>query len=227
MAEVSLAVAFVAGLLSFFSPCILPLLPAYFTYLGGSAVAGGRVQDLDRSFLAGRAALFTAGFALIFILLGASAGGLGYLLQAYRPVVNRLGGILIIVFGLQVAGIGRLPFLAREKKWELRPRTPGAAASFLLGMAFAAGWTPCIGPVLASILIYAGSQATLLQGMLLLATYSLGLALPFLVAALALGPVLHSLRKFSRYMPQISLISGFILVAMGLLVFFGRLNAFI
>ncbi|MGI9862687.1 cytochrome c biogenesis protein CcdA [Moorella naiadis] len=227
MAEVSLAVAFLAGLISFFSPCILPLLPAYFTYLGGSAAADGRVQDLDRSFLAGRAALFTAGFALIFIILGASAGGLGYLLQAYRPVVNRLGGILIILFGLQVAGIGRLPLLAREKRWELRPRTPGAAASFLLGMAFAAGWTPCIGPVLASILIYAGSQATLLQGMLLLAVYSLGLALPFLAAALALGPVLRSLRKFSRYLPQISLVSGLILVVMGLLVFFGRLNAIV
>ncbi|WP_338826753.1 cytochrome c biogenesis CcdA family protein [Neomoorella thermoacetica] len=227
MVDVSLVIAFVAGLLSFFSPCIIPLLPAYFTYLGGSAVASGQVQDLGRSFLAGRAALFTAGFALIFILLGASAGGLGYVLQAYRPVLNRLGGILIIIFGMQVAGIGRIPFLAREKKWELRPRTPGAAASFLLGMAFAAGWTPCIGPVLGSILIYAGSQATLLRGMLLLAVYSLGLAVPFLLAALFLGPVLYSLRKFSRYLPQISLISSIILVVMGVLVFLGRLNTFI
>lgn len=227
MADVSLVIAFLAGVLSFFSPCIIPLIPAYLTYLGGSAAAGGRVKDPGRSFIAGRAALFTAGFALIFILLGASAGGLGYSLRVYRPALNRLGGILIIIFGLQVAGIGRIPLLAREKKLELRPRTPGAAASFLLGMAFAAGWTPCIGPVLASILIYAGSQATLPRGMLLLAVYSLGLALPFLLVALALGPVFHSLRKFSRYLPQISLVNGIILIIMGLMVFFGRLNAFI
>ncbi|QGP90935.1 Cytochrome C biogenesis protein transmembrane region [Neomoorella glycerini] len=227
MGNGSIAMAFAAGMLSFFSPCILPLLPAYFTYLGGSAVASGKAEDLDRSFLAGRAALFTAGFSLIFILLGASAGGLGSLLQLYCPFLNRAGGILIIFFGLQVAGIVRLPFLSQEKKWHLQPRAPGTAPSFLLGMAFAAGWTPCIGPVLASILIYAGSQATLFKGMLLLTFYSLGLAVPFIVSALALGPVLRLLRQFSRYLPIISLVSGIILIIMGLLVFFGRLNTFI
>lgn len=223
----SIGLAFVAGVASFFSPCILPLLPAYFTYLGGSAVAAGKVEDLSRLFLLGRAALFTAGFSLIFILLGASAGGLGALLFTWRPFLNRLGGILIIFFGLQVAGIVRLPFLNREKRWQVTPQTPGAVPSFLLGMAFATGWTPCIGPVLASILIYAGSQATLLQGMLLLALYSLGLALPFLAVALVLGPVLRLLGHFSRYLPIISLVSGIILMVMGLLVFLGRLNTFI
>ncbi|WP_406676631.1 cytochrome c biogenesis CcdA family protein [Moorella sp. ACPs] len=219
--------AFAAGMLSFFSPCIIPLLPAYFTYLGGSAAASGKAEELDRSFLARRAALFTAGFSLIFILLGASAGSLGSMLLRYRPFLNRAGGILIIFFGLQVAGIVRLPFLSQEKKWCLQPRAPGAVPSFLLGMAFASGWTPCIGPVLASILIYAGSQATLFKGMLLLTFYSLGLAIPFIASALAVGPVLHLLRQFSRYLPIISFISGIILIFMGLLVFFGRLNTFI
>lgn len=227
MPNISLAIAFAAGLLSFFSPCIIPLLPAYLTYLGGSAAATGRTEELDRYFLAGRAALFIAGFSLVFILLGASAGGLGSLFQLYRPLFNRIGGILIIFFGLQVAGIVRLPFLNQEKKWHLDARTPGAVSSFLLGMAFAFGWTPCIGPVLASILIYAGSQATFFQGMLLLSFYSLGLALPFMIVALAMGPILRLLRQLSHYLPIISLASGIILIIMGLLVFFGQLSSFI
>jgi cytochrome c-type biogenesis protein len=227
LTEVSFVVAFAAGFLSFFSPCIIPLLPAYLTYLGGSAAATGRAGELDRYFLAGRAALFIAGFSLIFILLGASAGGVGSLFQLYRPLFNRIGGILIIIFGLQVVGIVRLPFLNQEKKWHFNTRTPGAVSSFLLGMAFALGWTPCIGPVLASILIYAGSQATFFQGMLLLGFYSLGMALPFMVVALALGPVARLLRQLSRYLPIISMVSGIILIIMGLLVFFGQLSSFI
>ncbi|WP_258359623.1 cytochrome c biogenesis CcdA family protein [Moorella sulfitireducens (nom. illeg.)] len=218
--------AFTAGILSFFSPCIIPLLPAYFTYLGSTAAANAGAGGLNRSFLIGRAALFTGGFTLVFMLMGASAGGLGSLLQVYRTFLNRAGGILIIFFGLQVTGIVRLPFLNQEKKWHLQPRDPGAATSFLLGMAFAAGWTPCIGPVLASILIYAGSQATLLKGTLLLMFYSLGLAVPFIASAMAIEAVLRLLSRVYRYLPIISLLSGIILIIMGFLVFFGKLNTF-
>ncbi|MEW8959212.1 MAG: cytochrome c biogenesis protein CcdA [Moorella sp. (in: firmicutes)] len=220
--NISLAVAFSAGILSFFSPCIIPLLPVYFSYLGASA-AGGEEEGKKRVFLVGRAVLFIFGFSLIFIVLGMLSGSLGFLLLQYRSLLNRIGGLLIIFFGLYVAGIVRPSLLNREKKWHLQPRAPGALASFLMGMAFAAGWTPCIGPVLASILIYAGSQATLFKGMVLLAFYSLGLAVPFILTALAMGTVLQLLRRSSRYLPIISFISGIILVIMGLLVFNGRL----
>lgn len=220
--NISLAVAFSAGILSFFSPCIIPLLPAYFSYLGASA-AGSEEEGKKRVFLVGRAVLFIFGFSLIFIVLGMLSGSLGFLLLQYRSLLNRVGGLLIIFFGLYVAGIVRPSLLNREKKWHLQPRAPGALASFLMGMAFAAGWTPCIGPVLASILIYAGSQATLFKGMVLLAFYSLGLAVPFILTALAMGTVLQLLRRSSRYLPIISFISGIILVIMGLLVFNGRL----
>lgn len=224
--EISFAVAFAAGVLSFFSPCILPLLPGYFTYLGGTAVSGIRSGEHGHFFLAGRALLFITGFSFIFILLGATAGGLGTLLNEYRSLLNRIGGILIIIFGLQVTGIGILPVLARTKKFNFTLPTPGPIASILLGMAFAAGWTPCIGPVLASILLYAAGQATIQQGMLLLSFYSLGLAVPFIVAALTFESFLTLIRNFSRYLPQISLASGIILIFVGVLVFLGRLNNF-
>lgn len=210
----TLTLAFVAGLLSFLSPCVLPLVPSYLAYVGGSA-------DAKRRVLIGNSLFFIAGFSLVFIALGASASLLGSVLRANQATLAFVGGLLVIFFGLVMLGVIRLPWLYRDTRPQYQgdSRTPFGA--LLLGMAFAAGWTPCIGPILGGILTMAGASGTLDQGVGLLAVYALGLGVPFLVAALVLDPFMRFSKGFRRYLPWIEKGAGVLLVIAGILMVTG------
>ena len=213
------AVAFAAGLLSFLSPCVLPLVPSYIGFLTGMTLpeVGARPRV---AFL--HALLFVAGFSLVFVLLGASATALGRALNYYQIWVQRIGGALIILFGLICLGVVRTSLLDRERRIHIEQRPVGYLASLLVGMAFAAGWIPCIGPVLGGILSLAATTTDVQRGMLLLAVYSAGLALPFLIAALAVESFLAWFQRFRRYLPWVMRISGAMLVFVGLLLMTGE-----
>lgn len=218
-------VAFGGGLLSFLSPCVLPLIPAYVTYLtGSSATEWSAGIPASRWLVAGRALAFIFGFSLIFVALGASASFIGQLLLGYRGALQQVAGIFIIAFGIYMTGLIRIPGLYREQRVDYRPRAMGFFPALGLGMAFAVGWTPCVGPVLASILVYAASSQTVGQGAYLLGLYSLGLGVPFFVAALLLGYFGRFRRFFNRYLPHVSLAGGLVLVVFGILVFTGKLQ---
>ena len=219
----TLTLAFTAGILSFLSPCVLPLVPSYLAYVGGSGAA-------RRALLIRNALLFVAGFSMIFIALGASASALGSLLRANRGVLTVGGGILVILFGLVLLGVIRVPALMRDTRVQARHDASTPVGAVLLGMAFAAGWTPCIGPVLGGILGLAGASGTLREGVTMLAVYSAGLAIPFLLAALALEPFLRVSRRFRRWLPWVERVAGGLLVIAGVLMVTGtytRLNAWL
>jgi cytochrome c-type biogenesis protein len=212
-------VAFAAGLLSFLSPCVLPLVPSYVGFLTGMTlpeVTGRRRVALTHALL------FVGGFSLIFILLGASATALGRALNFYQVWLQRVGGALIILFGLLCLGVFNLKLLSQERRLHLERKPVGYLGSALVGMAFAAGWTPCIGPVLGGILGLAATSADVSRGMLLLAVYSAGLALPFLIAAVAVDSFLDWFQRFRRFLPWVMRISGVLLVFVGILLVTGE-----
>ena len=210
----TLPLAFLAGLLSFLSPCVLPLVPSYLAFVGGNASAARAVRVRN-------ALLFVLGFSLVFIALGASASLLGSLLRSYRGTLTVVGGILVIAFGLILLGILRVPWLYRDTRMQMKgdPSTPVGAV--VLGMAFAAGWTPCIGPILGGILTLAGATGTLSAGITLLAVYALGLAIPFVIAALAMDRFLHVSKRLRSALPWIERGAGALLVVAGLLMVTG------
>jgi cytochrome c-type biogenesis protein len=218
-AGLGLFVAFAAGLLSFLSPCVLPLVPSYIGFLTGMTlpeVTGRRRPALVHWIL------FVAGFSLVFILLGASATALGRALNQYQVWIQRVGGVLIIAFGLVCLGVVRAEFLLRERRVHMEEKPVGYLGSMLVGMAFAAGWTPCIGPVLGAILGLAATSNDLARGTLLLVAYSAGLAVPFLLAAVALESFLGWFQRFRRYLPWVMRISGALLVFVGILMVTGE-----
>ena len=214
---VGIALAFGAGLLSFISPCVLPLIPSYLTF-----VTGVGLDDLSKSRRAAftHALLFVLGFTLIFVALGASATVLGRVLLAYRVWITRVGGALIVLFGLYLLGIARIGAFDRERRVHLADKPMGYLGSVLVGVAFGAGWTPCLGPILGAILTYTAAQADLARGLPLLLAYSLGLALPFLVAAVAVERFIVAVGRFRPYIGIVSRVSGLILVIVGLLMMF-------
>jgi cytochrome c-type biogenesis protein len=213
------AVAFLAGLLSFLSPCVLPLVPSYLSFVTG---ASGVAELSSRRHLAlVHAALFVVGFSLIFVALGATATELGLLLKSYQRWVERVGGVLVVVFGLYTLGVLRIGVLSREARVQLSDKPLGFLGSVLVGVAFGAGWTPCIGPILGSILLYSSSRADLSQGLALLAAYSLGLAIPFLVAAWALEGFLRWFQRFRRYVGWVERVAGALLIVVGVLMLTG------
>ncbi len=218
-ATLGLLVAFAAGLLSFLSPCVLPLVPSYVGFLTGMTLPelAGR-----RRIAALHALLFVAGFSLVFVLLGATATALGSTLRYYQAWLQRIGGGLIILFGLMCFGLVRVGALEREKRLQLRHRPLGFLGSLLVGMAFAAGWTPCIGPVLGAILSLAATGPSVSRGMLLLGTYSAGLAVPFLVAAVAVESFLAWFQRFRWFLPWVMRASGALLVFVGVLLVTGE-----
>ncbi len=218
-AALGIVVAFTAGLLSFLSPCVLPLVPSYVGFLTGMTQPESGVRR--RGALA-HAILFIAGFSLVFILLGASATALGRALGHYQIWLLRAGGVLIILCGLFCLGAFSSRLLTREHRLHLEHKPVGFLGSVLVGMAFAAGWTPCIGPVLGGILGLAASSADVTRGMLLLAVYSAGLALPFLLAALALESFLRWFQQFRPLLPWVMRVSGLMLVAVGILLLSGE-----
>lgn len=225
MGNLSLVGAFLAGLLSFVSPCVLPLTPAYIAQLTGPAV--WRSQEMEprerssmRAVTSLHAVAFVAGFTTTFIALGATASVLGAFLSAHQDVLRQVGGLALIAFGLHVAGVLRLPGLDRERRFLLRPGRSGYVASFLVGLIFALGWTPCVGPILASILILAAQAHTLGAGVLLLAVYSLGLGIPFLALGVAFDRIAPTLKRLTPYMHTIEIVTGALLVLMGIVIFF-------
>lgn len=225
--EISVVLAFTAGVLSFLSPCVLPLVPIYLGYLTGQTTAS---SVPSRRITVSHAVAFVLGFGGVFVALGASIGLIGYLLLDALPTLIRVGGILLVIMGLHLAGVIRIPFLYMEKRLELqRAESPTLWSSALVGMIFAAGWTPCVGPVLSGILGLAAVSGTALQGAFLLAVYSLGLGVPFLLAAVGLGSLTRSIRRLGPYLRYIEMASGTLLVIVGVLLFFdqfARLNAY-
>lgn len=212
-------VAFAAGVLSFLSPCVLPLVPSYLGFLTGMTLPEVSARR-HRVLL--HALLFVAGFSLVFVLLGASATALGRALNYYQVWLQRVGGVLIILFGLVCLGGFNFLWLSRERRIQLDRKPVGYLGSALVGMAFAAGWTPCIGPVLGGILGLAATSGDVWRGMLLLAVYSAGLALPFLLAAVAIESFLDWFQRFRRFLPWVMRFSGALLVFVGILLVTGE-----
>ncbi|HEU4629298.1 MAG TPA: cytochrome c biogenesis protein CcdA [Gemmatimonadaceae bacterium] len=209
-----LAVAFTAGLLSFLSPCVLPLVPSYVTFITGLSLED--VQRTRRTALV-HALLFILGFTLIFLALGAGATALGSVLRAYRDWISRIGGLLVIVFGLYLLGVFDLAAFSRERRVHLADKPVGYLGTVLVGITFGAGWTPCIGPILGSILTYTASSADLARGLELLTAYSLGLAVPFLLSAVLVQQFLNVFARLKRQLVWITRISGALMVVVGLL----------
>lgn len=218
----SLMAAFLAGLLSFVSPCVLPLVPSYVTYITGLSLdqltnAGERHRARKTIIL--NALLFIAGFSGVFIAFGASASLLGQVLTDYQDLVRKIGGVLIVVFGLYLLGVLKIRSFMAEKRFHFHSRPAGYLGSFLIGSAFAAGWTPCVGPVLGSVLMYAGTTETVMDGVTLLAYYSLGLGLPLFAVALGVDRFLVYFKQARAYLGVVSILSGVFLVAFGIILY--------
>ena len=213
-------IAFWFGLLSFASPCVLPLVPSYITYITGISFKD-LSEDESRKGLRWRTVshslLFICGFSLIFVLMGASASYLGQVLVQYQSWIMRVGGILIIILGIHFTGLITIPFLQMERRFELKRKPLGYLGSFLVGIVFAAGWTPCVGPILSTILLYAGTAKDLTRGVVLLAFYSMGLGVPFFLCSLAFSTFLSAFDKIKRYMRVVTIVSGILMIVIGIL----------
>lgn len=230
MESLNLVAAAVGGLLSFFSPCVLPLIPIYISILSGLShqelVTATREREtavLVRIFV--QALMFVTGFSLAFILLGASASLVGQWLSEYRAWLIRVGGVLVVLFGLYFLGLLRLPGLSLERQWSWRPRSMNAVGAFLMGFVFAVAWTPCVSYVLAGILTLAANEAQVWEGVVLLAVYSLGLGVPFLVTAVAFGSMVSFFKKVRAWLPAIEKAAGVFLVVLGVLLIAGEFTA--
>jgi len=218
----SAGLAFAAGVLSFLSPCVLPLVPAYLGHLAGASL-NPDAPTVSRTTTLSHAVAFVLGFTTVFVLLWTVIRLIDlYLFPGFIASLRQIGGVILIVMGLHVAGVFRIPLLYREKRFlVLRPHAPSLPMSFVVGVLFAAGWTPCIGPILSGIIGLATFTDTMLQGAILLASYSLGLGVPFLATALALGSAAVVLKRFSRYFGVVEVVSGMFLIAVGVLMLTG------
>lgn len=227
MKDISFPLAFMAGVLSFLSPCVLPLVPSYVSFITGISfedLKKGVDRRRIRYLTITNSLAFILGFSAIFIVLGASSSAVGRFLFAYQEWIRVIGGILVIIFGLFVAGFIKLDFLTKDKKIHLRGKPAGYVGTFIIGMTFAAGWTPCIGPILGTILLYASSKASAFYGFKLLAVYSFGLALPFFISSLAFNSFLSYSRKIHKYMRVIMIISGLLLIIFGIMLLTNRIK---
>lgn len=225
--SISFGIAFLAGLVSFLSPCVLPVVPSYVSFVTGLTLDDLQRQGISqaRKQAALHAALFVLGFSLVFIALGASATALGSTLRRALPLLQQIGGIIVFLFGLYLLGVIKLRALTRERRVQLASKPAGKLGSVAVGIAFGAGWTPCVGPVLASILLYAGLQATMVKGMVLLGFYAIGLGIPFFAAAVGLNWFLSRTRSLRPHLHRIERAAGVLLLVIGVLLFTGRFAA--
>ena len=226
--DISYGGAFIAGLLSFLSPCVLPLVPPYLCYLGGMTVEQLAEAQSARTASARRvlwaALAFVLGFSTVFISLGATATFIGQFVAEYLDVLAKIAGAVIIVLGLHFLGLFRIALLFREVRFHIASKPAGLAGAYVVGLAFAFGWTPCVGPVLAAVLFVAGTEETIWQGTSLLATYSAGLGAPFLAAAFAAGPFLKFMRRFRGGVRIVERVLGVALVVTGVLFITGSMS---
>ncbi len=214
--------AFLAGLLSFLSPCVLPLIPSYITYITGLSFADLQAEHPDhairrRSVM--HALCFVIGFTTVFVLLGASATYIGGFLQQHMSTIRKVGGLLIVLFGVHVTGVVPIHLLLGEKRVHLQHKPAGFLGSYLVGIAFAAGWTPCIGPILASILMVAATEETVMKGIVLLLLYSLGLGIPFLLSTLAMHRFIILFNRFKKFIRMFEIITGIFLIVVGIMIY--------
>ncbi len=218
----SMGTAFVAGLASFLSPCVLPLVPAYVGYLGGRTAFEVKGEEPSRWSVFSHGLAFVIGFSLVFILLGIATSALGSVLNVIKNTLEKVGGIVVIIFGLHMTGIWRIPFLQYDTRSQIKPdQSKGYLSSLLMGIFFSAGWSPCVGPVLGAILTLSLSGGSVFTGGTLLAAYSAGLAIPFLIAALGVGWVTKVIRKYGKALHYLEIIMGIILIIVGSLLFSG------
>jgi len=222
---VSYSAAFIAGLISFFSPCIFPLIPGYFTFITGFSLdqLTGEYDARIRKKVFLSTASYVLGFSAVFILMGASASFLGGIVFEYRQIIRVVGGLIVILLGIHLTGIIRIRSLEFEKRIQVRNKPLNYIGAFLVGTAFGAGWSPCIGPLLGSILIYAGSRETVYEGIFLLALYSAGLAVPFITISFFINFLMKFMKKATFAMKYINTVAGILLIIVGLLLVTNRL----
>ena len=220
-----IGISSLAGLLSFLSPCVLALVPAYIGYLGGRSVSSSGEVVANRLTTFSHGVAFVAGFSVVFVLLGVAASAIGVVLYDLRTWLARIGGAIVILFGLHTMGVINIPLLDYDTRRQVQPNPGlGYLSSALMGVFFSAGWAPCVGPVLGAVLTLALSSARIAEGVILLGAYSVGLAVPFLLAALGIGRATELMRKYSNAVRYISIITGVILVIVGALLLTGRLE---
>jgi cytochrome c-type biogenesis protein len=223
--NVTLGLAFLAGLASFLSPCVLALVPAYVGYLGGRSVGAGGTAVQSRWTTFGHGLAFVVGFSVVFIALGAAASALGVLLYDGRQWLARIGGAVVVLFGLYMLGVVRVPFLDYDTRRQVRPDPRlGYLSSALMGVFFSAGWSPCVGPVLGAVLTLALNSAKVARGAVLLTAYSAGLAIPFLLAALGIGQLAEALRRHARLLKGISVATGIVMILLGIMLLTGTFS---
>jgi cytochrome c-type biogenesis protein len=225
--NVTLLAAFAAGFLSFISPCVLPLIPGYISFVSGVSldeIRGDQATSASRLQVFGTSLAFVIGFSIVFVALGASATAVGKFLFARLPILSKIAGVVLIIFGLHTMGVFRLAVLDNEKRLHSQRKPAGPLGAMLVGVAFAFGWTPCIGPILGGILAIAGSRNSVGQGVLLLAVYSLGLGIPFLITSLAINQFFSAAKRIRGYYHAIEMTSGALLIAIGALSLRGQLT---
>lgn len=226
--NISVFVAFTAGLLSFLSPCILPLIPSYLAFITGVSLEEmSHEENLKkvRKIVIGNSLLFILGFSLVFISLGASATFLGRFLSENIRWMERIGGVIVIILGLHFAGVFKIAFLEREKKFHFQEKPLGMLGTVVVGMAFGAGWTPCVGPILGAILAMAATTQSLIKGIILLAIYSIGLGLPFLLAGILINKFFEYFQSVRKYFRIITIAGGVLLVLIGMLLLTGYFSS--
>lgn len=221
--NISVGLAFIAGIASFLSPCVFALVPAYIGYLGGRSLASGASGRAKTLITFTHGLAFVIGFSLVFISLGVATSALGGVLYELRVWLTRIGGVVVVIFGLHLTGIVRIPFF----EYDLRPQTApdrnrGYLASLMMGVFFSAGWSPCVGPILGAILTLALSGGSISQGVVLLSAYSIGLAIPFLIASIQIGLITTAIRRYGRLMRYVEVITGVLLIVVGVMLFAGR-----
>jgi len=227
MDEVSLFTAFIAGLVSFLSPCVLPLVPGYISIISGSSLDQLKAQEKDSTLFRTvlmNSILFIVGFSITFILLGASATWIGQILVSKMRLLGQLAGLVLIVFGIHLTGLIKINALYKDKRFHNVQKPRGLLGALVLGLAFAFGWTPCIGPILAGILTIASTKQTVAEGMFLLAIYSAGLGIPFLLTSLALNQFLAFYGRFKKHFHAVEVVSGALVIAVGLLILTNSLS---